>query len=116
MQTEIWTYAIELPADIDLVGFHVDATDGSIGKIDEASNEVGASRLVVDTGPWILGRKVVIPASHISAIDIEGERVAVGLTKDQIKDSPELSEDEREDDPVYFERVGHYYDAMPHSH
>jgi hypothetical protein len=29
----------------------------SIGKIDEATNEAAASQLVVDTGPWIFGKK-----------------------------------------------------------
>ena len=34
--------------------------DGSIGKVDELTDEVGRSAVVVDTGPWIFGRKVVI--------------------------------------------------------
>src|SRR5215204_5973672 len=36
----------------NMVGYHVHAVDGDIGKIDEASNDVGGSRVVVDTGPW----------------------------------------------------------------
>ena len=35
--------------DRDLGGYDVEATDGSIGKIDETSNEAGASHVVVDT-------------------------------------------------------------------
>lgn len=46
----------------ELTGFEVHATDGHIGKVDEASTEVGASQIVVDTGPWIFGRKVLLPA------------------------------------------------------
>ena len=34
--------------------------DGEIGKIDEATYDVGSAFVVVDTGPWILGRKVLI--------------------------------------------------------
>jgi hypothetical protein len=34
----------------DLVGFDVEATDGNIGKIDEATYDVGGSYVVVDTG------------------------------------------------------------------
>ena len=114
MPSEMWDYRIDVSAELNLTGFHVDARDGSIGKIDETTHEVGASRLVVDTGPWILGRKVVIPASAVTAVDVEGQRVQVSLTKDQVKDSPERDADQRSDDPVYFERVGAYYDAMPH--
>ena len=50
----------------DLVGYSVEATDGSIGKIDEATNEVDAAHVVVDTGPWIFGKKRLIPAGAIT--------------------------------------------------
>ena len=36
----------------------MEATDGSIGKVDEATSEGGSSYIVVDTGPWIFGKKV----------------------------------------------------------
>ena len=71
------------------VGYHVHATDGDIGKIDEASDDAGSSRLVVDTGPWIFGRKVVLPAGTVQRVDDDEEKVYVDLTKDQIKNSPE---------------------------
>ena len=49
----------------DLVGFDVEALDGDVGKVDGASTEAGDSYIVVDTGPWILGRKVLLPAGTI---------------------------------------------------
>ena len=49
----------------NLTGFHVHAVDGDIGKIDEATPEVGAGYIVVDTGPWIFGRKVMLPAGTV---------------------------------------------------
>ena len=67
MQTDLWTYEITLPEMPDLTRFDVEATDGSIGHVDEASYDVGASYLVVDTGPWIFGKKVLLPASVIRA-------------------------------------------------
>lgn len=92
-----------------IVGYKVHATDGHIGKIDEASDEVGDARIVVDTGPWIFGRKVVLPAGTIERID-EGEKaVYVDLTKEQIKDSPELTEGVALTDPDYRESIGVYY-------
>lgn len=93
----------------DLSGFKVAATDGDIGKVDEASMEVGTSQVVVDTGPWIFGRKVLLPAACIERVDWEDEKVYVDLTKDQIKDSPQLSEGSTWDDPTYRESVGSYY-------
>ena len=93
----------------DLTGFKVHAVDGDIGKVDEASTEVGASQIVVDTGPWIFGRKVLLPAACIERIDRDDEKVYVDRTKDQIKDSPELNEGSSWDDPVYRDDVGTYY-------
>ena len=93
----------------DLTGFKVHAVDGDIGKVDEASMEVGASHIVVDTGPWIFGRKVMLPAGTIDRVDWNEEKVYVDRTKDQIKDSPELSEGSTWSDPVYRESVGSYY-------
>lgn len=113
MNAEIWDYSIEMSGNVDLTGFGVEARDGSIGKIDEATHDVGASWLVVDTGPWILGRKVVIPASAIAAVDLDAEHVALALTKDQVKHSPELDELEDAGDPAFRLRVGEYYTALP---
>src|ERR687892_1073410 len=63
MRTDLWTYSDQTMAKpLDVEGFKVAATDGDIGKIDEATYDVGSSYIVVDTGPWILGRKVLLPA------------------------------------------------------
>ena len=109
MQSDLWTYRADRSADA-LDGFEVEATDGDIGKVDEATYEVGSSYIVVDTGPWILGRKVLLPAGVIERIDLDNRKVQVRLTKDQIKNSPEFdpdSEDFRSE--PYRERIGSYY-------
>ena len=76
----------------DLTGFKVHAVDGDIGKIDEATREVGAGYIVVDTGPWIFGRKVMLPAGTVERVDWEDMTVYVDRTKEQIKDSPKFGE------------------------
>jgi hypothetical protein len=73
---------------LDIKGFDVEGTDGGIGKIDQATYDVGSSYIVVDTGPWIFGRKVVLPAGAIEMIDLDNRKVTVRLTKEQVKDSP----------------------------
>lgn len=106
-----WNYRDDVSRDnraAGLVGYSVHASDGDIGKVDEASDEVGASSIVVDTGPWIFGRKVILPAGVIDRVDDADEEIHVSLTKDQIKDSPELDESNR-DDPAYREELGTYY-------
>jgi hypothetical protein len=89
---DIWTYRETITTPPDLAGYEVEAIDGSIGKVDEATNEVGSSYIVVDTGPWIFGKKVLLPAGVIDRIDTGEEKVYVNRTKDAIKDAPELDE------------------------
>ena len=95
--------------DIDLTGYKVEGTDGSVGKVDEATYEAGGSYLVVDTGPWILGRKVMLPAGVVERIDSDEAQIYVDLTKDQIKNSPEFDPDQQRDDSAYRTRLAEYY-------
>ena len=68
----IWEYETSvLRPDRDVVGDDVEAADGRIGKIDEASNEAASSDLVVDPGFWIFGKKRLIPAGVIRRVDDE---------------------------------------------
>lgn len=94
----------------DITGFGVEALDGSIGKIDKASNDVSDNYLIVDTGPWIFGRKVMLPAGVIERIDPDDEKIWVNRTKDQIKNAPEYDES-RLSDTGYRDELGSYYGA-----
>ena len=75
--TDIWTYREQAWTTSNFVGYGVEALDGGIGKIDEASYDVGAGYIVVDTGPWIFGKKVMLPAGVISRVDHDDEKVYV---------------------------------------
>ena len=63
MDSDLWTYP-ETVGRLDVTGFEVEATDGSIGKVKEFSNDAGESYLVVDTGVWIFGKTVLLPAGR----------------------------------------------------
>lgn len=112
--TDLWTYreagvlGVDMGRGIDVVGYSVEAVDGGIGKVDEASHDVGSSYLVVDTGPWIFGKKVLLPAGVVDRIDAEDETIYVNRTKDQIKDAPEFDESTYRD-VAYRTEVGSYY-------
>ena len=105
---DVWVYRETIWEQSDLTGFSVEALDGSIGKIDEASNEVGASYLVVDTGPWIFGKKVMLPAGVVRDVDLDTQTVFVNRSKDEIKDAPEFDQDRYHDD-TYRQGLGSYY-------
>jgi hypothetical protein len=106
--TDMWTYGSTSMTAQDLTGFTVEALDGDIGKIDEATNEVGGSYIVVDTGPWIFGKKVLLPAGVLRDADFDDEKVFVNRTKDQIKNAPGFDAD-RYRDEGYRNEVGGYY-------
>ena len=111
---EIWTYRerTELGFDPtsgrDITGYGVEAIDGSIGKVDEHTYDVGSSYMIVDTGPWIFGKKVMLPAGVIQRIDEDDKKVWVNRTKDQIKDAPEY-DDTMTSDTGYRDELGTYY-------
>lgn len=108
--TDIWNFpSSDWTSDRDLVGYDVEAADGSIGKIDESTVEAGRQHIVVDTGFWIFGKRRLIPAGTVKQIDHTNEKVFVSLTKEQIKDAPDFDETRRDDDDY---RTDHerYYD------
>ena len=91
-----------------ITGYEVEAIDGSIGKIDDATLETDSGHIVVDTGPWIFGKKVMLPAGVLKSVDHADEKVFVNRTKDEIKNSPEFDDSFREDEK-YRADLGTYY-------
>jgi hypothetical protein len=102
--SDIYTYRIDVftAEPIDITGFDVEATDGHIGKIDEATFEAGGSCLVVDTGFWIFGKRRMIPAGVVSKVEPDDKKVFVSMSKQEIKDAPD------------FEKERHAADAAAH--
>src|SRR5580692_3080029 len=77
-------------------GYAIAASDGQIGTVsdflfDDASWTV--RWLVVDTGNWLSGRKVLLPPSVLGHLDAKKQECSVELTMQQIKDSPETGTD-----------------------
>ena len=110
---QMWSFRDTTLTQQNLSGLSVEALDGSIGKVDEATNDVGGSFIVVDTGPWIFGKKVLLPAGVIKRVDLDTETVFVDRMKDQIKHAPEYDEDKHRADASYRDRyrndLGTYY-------
>ena len=106
--TDMWTYRDAITTAQDIVGYSVEASDGGIGKVDEASTEVGASYIVVDTGPWIFGKRVLLPAGVIERVDHDARTIRVGRTKEEIETAPELDPEAYRDES-YRDELGTYY-------
>ena len=89
MHESTWTYRADVyRPDTDLGGFDVEATDGSIGAVDDDSTN--RDHLVVDTGFWIFGKKRLLPAGVVHEIDYDEKKVYVRMSKDQIRDAPDF--------------------------
>jgi hypothetical protein len=77
-------------------GYAIAASDGQLGTVsdflfDDASWLI--RWLVVDTGNWLSGRKVLLPTSVLGHIDRAGQKFSVRLTMEQVKDSPDIDTD-----------------------
>jgi hypothetical protein len=107
--TDLWTYPdYDTWRGTDITGFSVEATDGGIGSVDEATYEVGTSYIVVDTGPWIFGKKVMLPAGVIDRVGVDDRRVFLTLTKDEIENAPEFDASTYHDE-AYRTGLADYY-------
>lgn len=113
-QNDMWGYAptAGYHPGTDIAGYKVEATDGGIGTVDKHSAEAGSAYIVVDTGPWIFGKHVLLPAGTISGVDHDLKKIFVARSKDDIKHAPEF-DDEHADDPAYHQQVGSYYSGLP---
>jgi hypothetical protein len=114
--TDVWAYrdrselGFDPTSGKDLTGYEVEALDGSIGKVDEATYDARHNFVIVDTGPWIFGKKVMVPAGVIQQVDESNETIRVNRSKDQIKAAPEYVES-MHTDPGYRADLGTYYGA-----
>jgi hypothetical protein len=104
----IYAYPDPTWSSMDLSGFSVEGSDGGIGRVDDRTYEIGSGFLIVDTGPWIFGKKVMLPVGVISRIDEQDQRIWVNLTKDEIKNAPEFDESTYRDQG-YRDELGTYY-------
>jgi hypothetical protein len=107
---EIWSYSDPSWASIDFTGFGVQALDGDIGKVSEATHDTDPGHLIIDTGPWIFGNHGMLPGGVIADVDEQQRKVHLNLTKDQIKNAPEYDET-LHGDVAYRRSLGSYYGA-----
>jgi hypothetical protein len=89
-------------------GHAIEASDGQLGSVHDLLFEDvgwGIRWLVVDTGKWLAGRKVLLPPSALGQPDRARRRFPVRLTVRQVKDSPDIDTDK----PVSRQIEAHVY-------
>jgi hypothetical protein len=78
-------------------GYAIQASDGPIGTVsDLLFEDVGwvIRWLVVHTGDWLSGRKVLLPLSALGQPDRALRQFPINLTMEQVKDSPAVDTDQ----------------------
>ena len=91
----------------DLRGFAIHATDGVIGAVDDLyfdDEDWTVRYLIVDTGGWLSGRKVLISPYAIGVPNWEERQLPVTLTKAQVEGSPDIDTQK----PVSRQHEAHY--------
>jgi sporulation protein YlmC with PRC-barrel domain len=74
-----------------LLGYHIAATDGSAGHLEDLviEDRTWAFRyLAVDTRRWFSGGHVLLPVLAARNVDWAAKSIHVDLTREQVKDSP----------------------------
>ena len=94
----------------EIIGYKLMAKDGEFGKCDDFLFEDQPwiiRYMVADTGGFLNRRKVLIPLIELEKPDRSTQLFHVDLTKEQIKESPPLSEDK----PVsrQYERISYLW-------
>ena len=77
----------------ELQQFTISGTDGEIGRVDHFlfdDRQWVVRYLVVDTGTWLPGRRVLISPQAISAVHTDRDTVELNLTRQKIQDSPHV--------------------------
>ena len=75
-----------------LKGFHLHATDGEIGHVDDFLVDPAwkVAYIVVDTSNWFGGKSVLVSPSAITSVDAEKQEIRVRLSRKEIEKSPSI--------------------------
>jgi len=85
-----------LNAVSSLTGFEIQAKDGALGSVTDFlfdDNTWKVRWMVVDTGGWLTGRKVLIHPSAVVSAEYGARELTVALTKAQVEGSPDILQD-----------------------
>jgi hypothetical protein len=99
----------------DLRGYAVRAIDGLIGRVDDFyfdDEDWGVRYLVVETGTWLSGRKVLISPVGLGHAYRKARQLPVALTRAQVARSPDIDTRKpvsRQQEAEYFKYYGYPY-------
>lgn len=92
----------------DLIGYRVVGTDEEIGSVAEVVNSSDQPGFVVDTGAWVVGQRILLPAGTVESIDHTARSIKVDRSGTDIRDAPPYEVDSGESQE-YRDHLTHYY-------
>lgn len=98
-----------------LQGFGIAATDGEIGTVDDVyfdDDKWTIRHLIVDTGGWLTGRRVLLSPHAVTRVDWSYRIVHVNVTRQQVEDSADVDTDEpvsRQEESALHDHYGYPY-------
>ena len=90
-------------------GYRCEATDGEVGKVSWADYAPGQSYMVVTYRHHLREVNHVVPAGAVAGVDHDTGTVTLTVTCDEVKESPEHEEPERE---VNWDQVNQFERGM----
>jgi hypothetical protein len=94
-----------------LNGYSIEATDGRLGTVSDLLFEDTSWAIrwmVVDTGHWLSGRKVLVPFTALWTPDPVKRELPVTLTMAQVRNSPDIGADQPVSRQMEASVFGHY--------
>lgn len=97
-----------------VTGYNIKATDGEIGDVEDFIIDESTWKIdfmLVDTGNWFPGKKVLISPEWIKEVNWETATVIVDASEEQVKNSPEYQNSEQLSE-MYENNLRDYYDGV----
>jgi len=95
----------------EVTGYNIQATDGDIGEVEDFIIDDETWKiyfLVVETGNWFSGKKVLISPKWIKDVKWQEQKVTINHAKDEVKNSPEYDSSQAINDS-YEHSLNDYY-------
>lgn len=102
--------ASHLHSSREVTGYHIEATDGAIGHIDDflvSDRDWVIRYLHIDTSNWPGGKPVLLGVDWVREVSFADGKVYIDTTKETVKSSPEFDSDKL--DREYETRLHRHY-------
>jgi hypothetical protein len=99
----------------EVTGYNIKAMDGGIGTVSDFAidDEIWSVRyMIVDTGNWMPGKKVLVSPEWIDQVNWEEAKVYVRLSQKGIRNAPEYDPDEIFISGEYESELLRYYEEV----